>query len=359
MKKFLAILLVLTMVLAMTACGAKEEAPAQTQAAAPAETQAAAAETEAVGPEYTEITLKFGTSSTETSLTGMAFMDWAERMEKASGGKVKMDVYCSSVLGNNTEMTQGAQMGTIDVVVIQPSGLADMGASKMNVLVLPYLFSSYEQYFDTLYGEIGTELLEDVTANVPGLVGFSYLADGGRCYFNNGKPITTIDDIRGMKLRVQSYAIDTSTAEAIGFSPTPTAIGELYQALDTGVVDGAEQPLSAIDGRAFYEVVDYLVLDNHTYNIPTLVVSEKTWEKLTPDTQAMLNETWTETINELFAPGLAEYEAGLLEKFKGAGVEIVELTDYDKWVEAVAPVWAEYGAGLESYIEAIQALAKN
>lgn len=356
MKKLIALLLALAMVLAMSACGA-QKAPAETAAPAPAETQAAA-EAEAADPEYTEITLKFGTSSAENSLTAQAFMDWGKRLEAATDGKVKVDVYCSSVLGNNTEMIQGAQMGTIDVVVIQPSGLADMGASKMNVLVLPYLFGSYDQYFQTLYGEIGSELLQDVTDNVPGLIGFSYLADGGRCYFNNGKPITTIDDIKGMKLRIQTYAIDSSTAEAIGFSATPTAIGELYSALDTGVVDGAEQPLSAIDGRAFYEVADYLVLDNHTYNIPTLVVSEATWNKVSADTQALLHEKWDETINEFFVPGLADYEAGLLEKFKAGGMEIVELTDYDKWVEAVEPVWAEYGAGLESYIEAIQALAE-
>lgn len=115
--------------------------------------------------------------------------------------------------------------------------------------------------------------------------------------------------------------------------------------------------MSGIDGNALYEVADYLTLDNHTYNIPVLMVSEKTWNSLSEDTRAIMHEKWEESVEEFFKPQLVEYEAGLLEKFKGAGMEVYELTDYDKWVEAVAPVWAEYGAGLEDLIAAVQANA--
>ena len=362
MKKFLAMALALVMVFALCACGAKA-APAATPApAAPAAAPAPAAEAapaaapaEPAGPDYTEIVLKFGTSSAEGTLTVDAFKHWGELMSAASDGKVGVDVYASSVLGNNTEMTQGAQLGTIDVVVIQPAGIADMGSSKMNLLSLPYLFGSYDQYYNTLFGEVGETLLQDVTDNVEGLVGFSYLPDGGRCYFTNGKAITCIDDIKGMKLRIQTYAIDGSTAEAIGFSATPTAFAELYSALQTGVVEGAEQPLSGIDGNKFYEVCDHLTLDNHTYNIPVLLMSQKTWDSLTPDTQALLKEKWEETVEEFYKPQLADYESGLLASFQEKGMTIHEITDYDKWVEAVAPVWAEYGAGLEDMIAVVQA----
>ena len=305
--------------------------------------------------DYDKITLKFGTSSGETSLTAIAFNEWGKRLSEASDGAVNVDVYCSSVLGNNTEMTQGAQLGTIDFVVIQPAGIADMGAKKMNLLSLPYLFKNYDQYYNTLFSEIGEELLQDVTDNVSGLIGFSYLPDGGRDYFTKGKAITSIDDIKGMKLRIQTYAIDSATAEAIGFSATPTAFSELYSALQTGVVEGAEQPLSGIDGNAFYEVCDNLTLDNHTYNIPVLLVSEKTWNKLNEETQTLLKEKWTETVEEFYRPQHADYEAGLLEKFQEKGMSVHEITDYEKWVEAVKPVWAEFGAGLEDLIAEVQA----
>lgn len=353
MKKILAMIMALAMVFALCACG-QSAAPAATATEAPAESPAEAP-AEAAGPEYNEITLKFGTSSAESSLTAQAFMKWGEFLKEATDGKVNVDVYCSSVLGNNTEMTQGAQMGTIDVVVIQPGGIADMGAAKMNLLGLPYLFENYDQYLHTLFGEVGEELLQDVTDNVQGLIGFSYLPDGGRCYFTNGKPITCIDDMKGLKLRIQTYAVDAAAAEAIGFSATPTAFSELYSALQTGVVDGAEQPISAIDGNAFYEVCDNLTLDNHTYNIPVLLISEKTWNTLNDDTKAILKEMWNKTVDEWFVPQLSDYEAGLLKKFEENGMTIHELTDYDKWVEAVQPVWAEFGAGLEDMIATVQA----
>lgn len=364
MKKVMTTVLSTLVVSALCACGGGTNAPKEaaqttvaTQTEAVAETESAEKEESDVAADYSEITMKFGTSSAESTLTAKAFMDWGERLDAASGGKVKVDVYCSGVLGNNTEMVQGAQMGTVDVVVIQPAGIADMGAQKMNLLSFPYLFGSYEQYYKTLFGEVGDELLRDVTDHVQGLIGFSYLPDGGRCYFTKGKAIRNINDIKGMKLRVQSYAIDSSTAKAIGFSATPTAFSELYSALQTGVVDGAENPLSGIDGNALYEVSDYLTLDNHTYNIPVLVVSQKTWESLNEETQKLMKETWMESVEEFYKPQLAEYENGLLEKFKESGVEIVEIEDYDKWVEAVQPVWSEYGAGLEDLVSKVQTLA--
>lgn len=365
MRKMLTVAASMIMVSALTACGGGAGAAETGKAEAPA-TEAVAAETEASAvaaegseeKEYTSITMKFGTSSAESTLTAKTFMEWGDRLDKASGGKVKVDVYCSSVLGNNTEMIQGAQMGTVDIVVIQPGGLADMGASKLNLFCLPYLFESYDQYYNTLYGQVGDELLQDITDNIQNLIGFSYLPDGGRCYFTKGKAIRTLDDIRGMKLRVQSYAIDSATADAIGFSATPTAFSELYSALQTGVVDGAENPLSGIDGNALYEVSEYLTLDNHTYNIPVLTVSQKTWDSLSDDTRSLMKESWIQTVEEYFKPQLADYEDSLLKKFEDTGVEIIEIEDYDKWVEAVKPVWDEYGKGLEELIAKVQATAK-
>lgn len=361
MKKIMAATISMILAATLCACGGPAAPKETTQAESVPASQSVAEQNGAPvesGPDYTEITMKFGTSSAEATLTAQTFMNWGERLSEASGGKVNVDVYCSSVLGNNTEMVQGAQMGTVDIVVIQPAGIADMGASKMNLLSLPYLFGSYDQYYNTLFGPIGEELLQDVTDQVQGLIGFGFLPDGGRCYFTKGKAITKLDDIKRMKLRVQSYAIDSDTADALGFSATPTAFSELYSALQTGVVDGAENPLSGIDGNALYEVSDYLTLDNHTYNIPVMVMSKKTWESLNEDTRTLLKDTWLETVEEFFKPRLAEYEAGLLEKFKGTGVEVVEITDYDKWVEAVKPVWDKYGAGMEDLITQVQALGE-
>ena len=362
MKRMITAGLVTTMVMSLCACGGNKPAAEGTKAAAASAVTTAGQEVKedpatasgGADAEYTELAMRLGTSSSETTLTAKTFAEWGERVKEKSGGRVQLDIYCSSVLGNNTEMVQGAQMGTIDIACIQPGGIADMGAKKMNLLALPYLFENYDQYYNTLFGPIGEELLNDVTGNVNGLVGFGFLPDGGRCYFTKGKAIEKLEDIQGMKLRVRAYEIDTDTAAALGFSSTPTAFSELYSAMQTGVVDGAENPLSGIDGNALYEVSDYLTLDNHTYNIPVMIMSEKTWNGMNPATQQLLKDEWKATVEEFYRPQLFDYEDSLKQKFKDAGVEVIELTDHDKWVEAVQPVWEKHGVGLENLIKGVQ-----
>ncbi|RJW38249.1 TRAP transporter substrate-binding protein [Clostridiales bacterium TF09-2AC] len=359
MKRIIAAGLIATMVMGLCACGGNKPAVEGTKDTAASAGQEAKGDSGSSVPdgadaEYTELAMRLGTSSAETTLTAKTFAEWGERIKEKSGGRIQLDIYCSSVLGNNTEMVQGAQMGTIDIACIQPGGIADMGAKKMNLLALPYLFENYEQYYNTLFGAIGEELLNDVTDNVNGLVGFGFLPDGGRCYFTKGKAIEKLEDIQGMKLRVQAYEIDTDTAAALGFSSTPTAFSELYSAMQTGVVDGAENPLSGIDGNALYEVSDYLTLDNHTYNVPVMIMSGKTWNGMNPATQQLLKDEWKATVEEFYKPQLFDYEESLKRKFKDAGVEVIELTDHDKWVEAVQPVWEKHGDGLKDLIQGVQ-----
>lgn len=308
--------------------------------------------------DYNEITFKLGTTSADGSLVATTFAEWSNRMSEASSGKLSIDVYPGSVLGSTNEMAQSAQMGTLDLAVLQPAGLSDMGAKKMSLLTLPYLFKNYDHFVSTLFSDIGDDLLQNVTDNVPGLIGFGYLPDGGRCYFTTGKEITCLDDIKGMKLRLQGFAIDTDTADALGFSATAVAMSELYSALQTGVVDGAENSISTIDGSVLYEVIDALTLDNHTYNLPVMLVSEARWNELTDDTKALMKETWEDTILNYYVPNLMDAQEKLLTKFEGLGVKVIrELPDYDKWVEAVQPVWEKYGAGIEDYIEQVKAAA--
>lgn len=360
MKHMIITGLIIATVMSLCACGGSQPESETTKAATAAGQEAkenpAAPAAEAADAEYTELAMRLGTSSSETNLTSKAFVEWGKRIKEKSGGKIQLDVYSSSVLGNNTEMVQGAQMGTIDIACIQPGGAADMGAKKLNLLALPYLFENYDQYYNTLFGPIGEELLQDIDDNINGVVGFGYLPDGARCYFTKGKAIRSLEDVRGLKLRVMAYEIDTDTASALGFSSTPTAFSELYSAMQTGVVDGAENPLAGIDGDALYEVSDYLTLDSHTYNIPIMLMSEKTWNGMNAETQQLLKDEWKATVEEFYKPQLMDYEESLKQKFKAAGVEIIELPDYDKWVEAVQPVWKKHGVGMEDLIKGVQDL---
>lgn len=176
-------------------------------------------------------------------------------------------------------------------------------------------------------------------------------------YFTKGSGIHTLEDLKNKKIRLQGYAIDTDTANALGFSATPVAFSEVYSSLDTGVVDGAENSISSIDGSALYEVMDSMTLDNHTYNLPTLLFSEKKWDTLTDDTKVLLKETWDEVVMDYYVPALRETEEELLKKFEENGVEIIrEIPDKEQWVQAVQPVWEKYGAGIEDLVAAVQGM---
>lgn len=352
MKKIIALLPVLTMAITLCACGGPKEPEKETAAETVTADTTQQAET---GPQYDEKIFKLGTTSADGSLVANTFVEFGKRLSEKTDGKLGIDVYPGSVLGSANEMIQSTQQGTLDFAVMQPASLADMGASKMNLLTLPYLFEDYNQYVDTLFSEIGDEILKDVTDNVDGLIGLGYLPDGGRVYFTCGAAIRSLEDIKNMKIRLQGNAIDTDTANALGFSATPVAMAELYSALDTGVVDGAENSVSTIDGSAFYEVIDYITLDNHTYNLPVLLFSEKNWVDLTDDTKTLIKETWDSVIMDYYVPSLTKTEEELLLKFEKNGVEVIrELADKEKWVEAVAPVWEKYGAGIEDLVADVQ-----
>lgn len=350
MKKFLAMLLALMMVFSLVACG-ETEAPAATEAPDAKEEPVPTPEVEA-GPEYTEIELKLGTSSAEGSLVANTLIEFGNKLSEATDGKVTVTVYPGSVLGSTAEMLQNTQIGTLDLAVQQPGGLADMGAKKLTLLTLPYLIKDYDTLIDVLFSDIGDELLQDITDNIDGLIGFGYLPDGGRCYFTNSA-IRSLDDIKGMKLRMQSFAIDTDTANTLGFSATPIAMSELYSSLESGVIDGAENSISTIDGSKFYEVIKYVTLDNHIFNLPVMMVSESTWNKLSDDTKAIMKEVWDANVLEYYVPQLTETQEEMLAKFEENGVEIIELEDYDKWVEAVQPVWDKYDDGIEDLVEQV------
>ncbi len=353
MKKLLALLLALVMIFSLVACG-KTEAPAE-PAPAPAEPAAPEAPAEPAGPEYTEIELKLGTSSAEGSLVANTLVEFGNKLSEATGGKVSVVVYPGSVLGSTAEMLQNTQLGTLDLAVQQPGGLADMGAKKMTLLTLPYLIKDYDTLIDVLFSDIGDELLQDITDNLEGLIGFGYLPDGGRCYFTT-KPIRALDDIKGLKIRMQSFAIDSDAATTLGFSATPVNMNELYSSIDSGVVDGAENSISTIDGSKFYEVIDYVTLDNHIFNLPVMMVSEATWSKLSDDTKAIMKEVWDENILNYYVPALTETQDEMLKKFEEYGVEIIELQDYDKWVEAVQPIWDKYDDGIEDLVQKVLAM---
>lgn len=184
--------------------------------------------------------------------------------------------------------------------------------------------------------------------------GFGYYPDGARSFFTvKGKPIRKIEDVKGMKLRVQALPMDTDMAVALGASPTPTATAEMYGALQTGLVDGAEQPIAAYYTNKFYEVSSFFTLDEHTYNTLVVLFSDISWKKRSPQLQTILTESWVEAVKEA-KDKIVKTDEEYLVKIAEQGVEVIRLQDRPKWEDAMKPLYDKYGTGLATLIAKIQ-----
>ena len=352
--KIIAAILALVMVLGLAACGGSQ-APAATEApAAEAPAAEAPAATEAPAYEYQEVTLGWATTSSEGTIVVDAMHEFADRIAEATGGKVKVDLYPGSQLGSAVDTLEQVQMGALAMANTQPTHLANIGATEMTVLSMPYLFTSFDQRWEVIYGEIGQALLDVATEKAEGVVGFSYYGDGARHFFSTF-PIETVADMAGHKVRVQDTKLDNAWCTALGASPTPTASSEMYQAMSSNLVEAAEQPIANYYASKFYEVSDYFVLDGHTYNTITVAFSEAIWNTLDVELQTLLKDTWNDIMAEK-KQVIVDAEADFIAKIEAEGVKVSTPSDLDAWAACMDSVYAEFGVGIEDWIAKIQAV---
>jgi tripartite ATP-independent transporter DctP family solute receptor len=301
---------------------------------------------------FKERTIRFGTTSAASSDVVKTMNFFAGKVAEATGGKIKVEVFPGSTLGDVRQMTQNAQMGALDMTLVTPAVLSDMGAKKFLVLNLPYVFNDNEHSWKVLDGNVGNEILESLASLR--LVGLGYYKDGARNFFTT-MPIRKIEDLKGKKIRVQPVAMDTDMALALGINPTPIAFAELYSALQTGVVVGAENPIAGYYNGKYHEVCKYLTLDEHSNPPVVIVFSDLIWRQLSSAEQGVFKESWKQA-QSFNKSNVVSSESGLLEKLKSEGVEIITISDKDKWIAAMKPVYDKYAKGLEDLLAKIRAV---
>jgi len=345
--KKLSHLLSITMVttLLLTACGQKANTDSS---------KATTTENKASATEFKKATLRFGSTSAEGTVVIDTMRDFAAKVSDKTGGKVVVQIFPASQLGGVKEMTQSLQLGALDMSMTQPASLVDMGIKEMSTLVLPYIFRDFEHRWNVLDGEIGKSLLEKLNNGNIKLKGIGYFKDGARSFFTSAKkPITKFEDVKGLKIRVQPYQMDSDMVSALGASPTPTASAELYSALQSGVVNGADQPIAGYYSGKYYEVAKSLTLDEHTYNTLVVLFSQIGWDKLEPQAQKVIMDSWKEADEKSKAKILSN-EVEALKKIEAQGVKINKITDREKWVAAMKPVYDKHGVGFEDLISKIK-----
>lgn len=243
----------------------------------------------------------------------------AASVHEASQGKMTLTIYPGSQLGSEREMIELLQLGAIDLVKTSTSPLEGF-IPGMAVFGVPYLFRDETHYWNVLEGGIGQDLLD--LGMDKKLKGLCYYDAGSRSFYTRNKPIHTPADLRGLKIRVQNSRTSIRMVEAMGGAATPIAFGELYTALDQGVVDGAENnPPSLLTSR-HYEVCKYYTLDEHTRVPDIVLISTATWERLTPEQRQWLQEAADASVDfqrELWTRKTEE----TLTELEQAGVEIL------------------------------------
>lgn len=269
-----------------------------------------------------------------TCLTG-----FADEVGKATQGRVAVRIYPGSQLGNEKDMIEGMTLQTVDGGLIGGGSFQSI-EPKFGIEALPYAWPTHEAAYRALDGELGALLLKALTNK--GIVGLAWWENGFRHITNNKRPIVKPEDLRGLKIRVTPDKMRLDTFKTLGASPVPINFGELYTALQQGVVDGQENPFAIIYSSAFYEVQKYLSLSGHIWGSALLCVNASVWKKVSSEDQAnvmRLAAKWRDEERRL----TVAQENDFLEKLKKKGMQVNE-TNKAAFKNAVKSVWAEYEA---------------
>lgn len=358
-KKVLSALLCAAMVVSMTACGLKAPEAADTttsqntdaaadaaaDATADATDSAAATEagdstgTEPVGPAVTLVYAEV--NPLEGTIVGQTATAFKEKVEELSGGSITIDIQANGVLGAESDVldTMLGGGGTIDMARISAFALTSYGGEKSSLLSVPFTFVSRDHFWNFATSDLAQEFLLEPHENGTGIRGLFYGEEGFRHFFTVN-PIEGMDDLAGMKIRVSNDPIMTGMVEGLGANPTVVAMGELYSALQTGVVDAAEQPIANYQANAFPEVAPNIILDGHTLGAIQVVITDEAWDSLTPEQQDVLTEAG-EYASQYNRQISQETEDKILEELKADGVNVIEVDDITPWQDACKDVIKE------------------
>ncbi len=305
MKKLLGILLALTLLLGCTAAFA-----------------------DPVTLTYAEVNPLDGT------IVGEMAKAFKDKAEEVSGGEITIDIQAGGVLGSEDQILDNLLGGgnITDISRISAFALTQYGCNKAKLLSIPYTFVNEDHFWKFADSELAQEfLLEPQEIGLP-LRGLCYGEEGFRHFFFKNE-VKGLDDLKGLKIRVSSDPVMTGMVSNLGASATTVAFTELYSALNTGVVDGAEQPTANYRSNAFQEVAPYLLLDGHTLGALQIIITDAAWAKLSEEQQGWIMEA-AKYASEVCKAKVAEIEAQTFELLAQDGATVIPVEDKAPWVAA-------------------------
>jgi tripartite ATP-independent transporter DctP family solute receptor len=304
-----------------------------------------------------ETVIKVGHGAAESFHMHRALLHFEELVEAGSNGEIDVQIFPSSQMGPDREMIEGVQTGVLEMA-IPPSSFFAGWDPAFAVIELPYMYASKDIAFDVLDSEAGDGMIARVENQ--GLVGLGWLELGVRNVTNNVRPIATPADLEGVKLRTMQVPAHVATFQALGANPTPMNFGEVYSALQQGVIDGQENPLAIITSQRFYEVQKYLSTTGHVFAVYMPVISQPFFDSLSTEHQELIRDSMAAArVHQ--AELVSAEDASQLDEISAAGVEVLELTAEQRqaFADATEGVRLQYRdeVGADAYDSWIAAVA--
>jgi tripartite ATP-independent transporter DctP family solute receptor len=285
--------------------------------------------------------------------TVVATENLGKKLEAATNGRLSVQMYPSMQLGGEKETIEQTQIGAIQLLRVSAGTIGPI-VDEINVVNMPFLFKNMAHAEKMMDGPIGQELLDKITANAnAGLVALCWMNSGARSLYNTKKPIKSVEDIKGLKFRVIGNPIFIDMMNALGGNGVAMGYDQVFSALQTGVIDGAENNPPSYVFSNHYTAAKYLSLTEHLIIPEVLVFSKRAWTSLSNDDQSLLKKFAREAQleqRELWN----KYEQLAMDKAKAAGCQIAEIADKKPFQDAVKPVWDKYGPKYQDMIKRIQ-----
>src|ERR1700719_2580649 len=285
--------------------------------------------------------------------TVAALESMGKKLEAATNGRLSVQMYPAMQLGGEKEAIEQAQVGALQLARVSVGALGPV-INDLNVFNLPFLFRNTAHMQKVIDGPIGQELLDKVTNNPKaGLIGLCWMDAGARNLYDTKKPIRDIADLKGLKVRVMGNPMFVDMMNALGGNGVAMGYDQVFSALQTGVVDGAENNPPSFVFDNHYQVAKHYTLTEHLIVPEILVFSRRTWDTLSKDDQALLKKVGREAqLDERELWHQTEQQA--FDKMRASGVDIIKVTDRQRYQDAVKPVWDKYGGKYASLIKRIQ-----
>jgi len=303
-------------------------------------------------PAHAQVTLRSADTHPDGYPTVEAVRHMSKLLEERTNGRLKIQVFHSRQLGEEKETIEQTRFGVIDMNRINMAPLNNL-VPATQVPALPFIFRSVAHMRQVMDGPIGEEILQALEPH--GMIGLAFYDSGARSFYNSKRAINTPADMKGLKIRVQQSDLFVGLVNALGANATPMAFGEVYSALQTGVIDGAENNWPSFESTRHFEVAKFYSQTEHSLSPEVLVMSKRSWDKLSKEDQALVRAAAKESVakmRELW--DAAEKSAESKVKAGGAQVNNVEKQPF---IDAMKPVYDRFvtDAKLKDMVSRIQA----